>query len=153
MAIKQTDTSRAVVVGEPLESSPLPQSVGNALIVTNPLGDTERVLVPAKQPSIGQPDWHYPSTFWSGLYRVQHEGEQAATQLFAANVDHAESDLARYDAAQLPSQLAIGLPKPDGEATTAARSATSFSRQALAVLLGLVFLETFLACHFGISRQ
>ncbi|REJ68595.1 MAG: VWA domain-containing protein [Planctomycetota bacterium] len=55
-------------------------------------------------PDVGSAKWSFDETDQSGIYRVDH-GDGAGQQLFAANVNTEESDLARIAVEDLPAGL------------------------------------------------
>jgi hypothetical protein len=154
LAIRQADTARTILVGETLESFVPHDAASTTVLVTNPLGDSERVRIRSSRDE-GLPGWQMATTWWSGIYRAQRDDSGSLAELFAVNVDNAESQLDRVDATQLPTQLHTGLPVPDEAAAMPAdpQQAASVSRYLLAALLVLVLLETFFAWQFGTSRQ
>jgi hypothetical protein len=97
--------------------------------------------------------WSLADTSQSGLYALESSSAGAPVELFAVNVDPAESNLARVDPSELPPGLAMNkaasVDEPD-EPVAAGRGA--LSKLLLYAALGLLFTETCLAWRFGNRR-
>lgn len=135
------------VVGQPIG---VPVEVGSATLleVQRPGGGPETVRV---EDSGEGPSWRYDATDWSGIYRVRPAGTTENGLAFAVNLDTTESDLARVDAADLPSQVAVRSTWTSmqqynlGELMGRER----MHRWLLTAALGLMLLETLLARRFS----
>lgn len=106
-------------------------------------------------------DWVFSDTFVSGMYALEAAGTLAGETLFAVNVDTAESDLTPLAPDELRETLWPGIPFTHHTSwqNLDERPSTEVTRQSklhvwlLYAVLGLLFLETFLAWQFGHHRR
>lgn len=101
--------------------------------------------------------WTFADTFTSGPYRVELGAAASASNneesLYAVNVDTRESNLARIDASELPSQFTTAAPSTteDSASANVARH-SAIHRMLLYSVMLLLFLEVFLAWRAGHAR-
>ncbi len=90
----------------------------------------------------------------SGIYKVEFGPSPQREELFAVNVDTAESNLARVDPQDLPPGFTMNrgaeLDEPD---TGVVGRRSGLHKMLLYGVLGLLFCETFLAWRFGNRRS
>jgi hypothetical protein len=147
--------ARNLRVGQPLGGSFRGSEAVRSPSVRTPDGRAEPVQL---RPDGAQTEWSYADTSESGIYAIRLGAPGSRLDLFAANVNTAESDLARIEPERLRGGVWSGVPflhrtswqneerKPGaGIADRGGRLARSL----LFGVLGLVFLETFLAWRFG----
>ncbi len=143
---------RNLLVGEALGGS-LWAAVGE-LLLGLPDGRQEKLRL------AGQGDssvWSYADTSTSGLYRAQFGTPVLRSDLFAVNVDPAESDLARLPPDALEKEIWPGIPfvqqtrgEARGEPSSGHISPRNLLPQGLLYLaLALLLLESLLARRFG----
>lgn len=134
-------------VGTPLASRGVPAPGAMNLKVKRPDGRTALISI---QSTPAGAEWTYSDTSVSGIYSLEGLPE-GQTQLFAVNVDTAESNLEKADAQQLPPELVV---RSTWQDTTAAKTAdvltqSSWNQSLLWGVLALLFAESFMAWHFG----
>ena len=143
---------RNLRVGEALGGS-LSLATGE-LLLDLPDGRREKLRL------AGQGDssvWSYADTSLSGLYRAQFGTPVSRSDLFAVNVDPAESDLARLPPDALDKEIWPGIPfvhqtrwENPGQQPSGHISRRNLLPQGLLYLaLGLLLLESLLARRFG----
>jgi hypothetical protein len=94
--------------------------------------------------------WQYADTWTSGLYTLDAGSPANRQQIYAVNVDTAESNLARVDPQELPAGFTMNrnndLDEPESGVTG---HRGGLHKMLLYCVLGLLFCETFLAWRFG----
>ena len=94
--------------------------------------------------------WAFGDTNYSGVYTASLGPPVARDKTFCVNVDTTESDLARIDPAELPKQFTTNRQANlDQQAAANVSRHSGLHRGLLYCVLGLLFLETFLAWRFG----
>ena len=145
---------RNVRVGQPIGSL-VPVSAADAsLILQRPTGERRVVRLESQD---GGYAWHYTETDTSGLYVAEAGPPVSRRELYAVNVDTAESDLTKVTAEQLRDDIWPGAAfahqttwQDFNEApTTDVSRRESLHRWLLYGALGLLLLETLLAWRFG----
>lgn len=102
--------------------------------------------------------WSFSDTSLSGPYRVERSAPAGASEtegasVYAVNVDTRESNLARIDAAELPTPFATAVQSTSDEATSASVSRhNAIHRMLLYGVMCLLFVEVFLAWRAGHAR-
>jgi Aerotolerance regulator N-terminal/von Willebrand factor type A domain len=118
-----------------------------SLQMFRPDGQTDSVSL---QPTPAGLAWSYHAADVSGIYSLRGP-PSSQSQSFAMNVDTSESDLAKAEPQQLPSEFSIGdaelHPTHDGESVYESRH--GWSGSLLWMCLALMFVESFLAWLFG----
>ncbi|MGA2031546.1 MAG: BatA domain-containing protein [Thermoguttaceae bacterium] len=143
-----------VQVGEPLAGSVSATAADSPLSIVRPDGQTRRLQVRAEGESGA---WTYGDTMLSGLYTVRSAGTAARGRTFAVNVNTAESDLTQLGFDELQSEVWPGIAVAyrttwdSADAAVAGPSAGPgrLHVQLLYLVLGLLFVETYLAWRFG----
>jgi hypothetical protein len=140
--------NRNVLVGEPLGSSVASADVGITLDVKPPDLPAERVRLTLDG---DRSAWSFAATDQSGVYQAEFGEPISRTELFCANVDPRESDLARISADELPTELSQKLEQVQAETSSSALAGPRWFlfRWLLCAVLALLLLETYLAWHFG----
>jgi hypothetical protein len=134
-------------VGDELTGSVAAGGLDQPVILAGPAGLSERLPVVAE--GLGA-RWTFGGTSKSGLYEAR-AGQ--TVQRFAVNINPRESDLARFDAELLPSQLVREpMAIEDDQPAAGARDSSSYFRLFLFAVLGLLILEPILAWQFGRGR-
>jgi hypothetical protein len=148
MAAGQRFENRNVLVGQPLGASVASTDVGITLDVKPPDRPAERVRLTLDG---DRSVWSFTGVDQSGVYQAEFGEPISRTELFAANIDPRESDLARISADELPAELSRKLEQVQSEASSASLAGPRryLFRWLLCGVLGLLLLETFLAWHFG----
>jgi hypothetical protein len=142
---------RTVDVGQPFSAVLRTSAADVPLEVRDPAGQRRRVRM-----SVDGEDshWIHNDTYRSGVYRAVYGPPVDRSQVFAVNVNTAESDLSRVDPQMLPPELLVQT-QIAGNAQTAAMLSRGnegrMFRFALMGLLALLFGETYLAWRFGSS--
>jgi Aerotolerance regulator N-terminal/von Willebrand factor type A domain len=135
-----------VLVGQPLVGSLSAAAAGSPLEIVEPDGHQDDLQVAL---DAGGGRWSFADTWQAGTYLVRMGTSPAREELFVANVDTAESDLAGVEPSDLPSQFA----PPRGAAIDAASTPTTrhshLNKNCLYLALGLLLSETLLAWRFG----
>ena len=144
-----------VTVGEPLEAAISLSEVAAPLMIESPDGRRHTVQVGAAgEHSVVT----YADTAQSGIYAARFGPPVDRSQLFAANVDTAESDLTPIDPEELRSEVWPGIPFvhqttwQDLGASAPGNPIPGRSRlhvDLLYVVLGLLLLETYLGWKLG----
>jgi hypothetical protein len=131
------------VLGDSLEAL----STRATVSVTNPAGTREDVRMALDAQASR---WAYSETQQSGVYRVDLGAPISREEAFAVNVDTSESDLTKLAADELPKEFTthkrVNLDEADSP-SIGRRS--GLHKSLLYCVLGLLFLETFLAWRFG----
>ena len=152
-AVGGRQEQKNLLVGQPLGQT-LPAAMGDvSLTVRTPAGASETV-----RPQI-QGDyaaWSFSGTSLSGVYAAQFSRPPTRRDLFAVNVDPAESDLTKLSAEELRSQWP-GVPlvhqttwkEADEPPMVRSQGTGELAKSLLFGVLGLLFAETFLARRFG----
>ena len=123
-------------------------------------GDARVVVATPQSPTDGSPiagradtgRWSFGNTDTSGIYTAKIEDSDASAKKFAVNVTTEESDLEKVHPEDLPPKMIIRTSGQDIEAPpSAALPPPSFSLHQLLLcgVLGLLFVETFLAWWIG----
>nr|NIL96930.1 hypothetical protein [Planctomycetales bacterium]NIM08601.1 hypothetical protein [Planctomycetales bacterium]NIN08069.1 hypothetical protein [Planctomycetales bacterium]NIN77203.1 hypothetical protein [Planctomycetales bacterium]NIO34385.1 hypothetical protein [Planctomycetales bacterium] len=91
---------------------------------------------------------------FSGIYTVRSAQSDTPAGKFAVNVRTSESDLERARPEELPTQLQLSgssssIPAPLARNAGLASSGLTLHQWLLGIVLGLLFLETFLAWWIG----
>jgi hypothetical protein len=133
-------------VGAPIVGRSSTSTGKDTLRIQRPDGTTAEISI---QSSSNGDEWSYSDTNVNGSYKVV--GAAKDDELFAVNVDTAESDLAKIDAAELPSEItvertwqrsnSIGVADRFGRAT--------WNGTLLLVAIAALFVESILAWRFG----
>jgi hypothetical protein len=79
---------KTIIVGETYTKKMGWEALGKAIVVTNPLGEREKVIA---KPAPGGALITYSSARWAGLYQIKAEGMD--DDYFAVNLDASESDI------------------------------------------------------------
>lgn len=142
-AIRGNEKQRNVLVGDTL-SAALPGAASSVDIIS-PSGDTQRAEVNVGDASAG---WSFNGATRAGFYRATGSQRPQNEQLFAVNLNIAESDLRRYDRELLPETIQRELVANDGSQAIATQPAKLFRYFLIAVLV-LLLVESFLARRMG----
>ncbi len=153
-AIRERLQQRNVEVGRPLGASVSPEAAEAPLTMQRPDGRREEVRLSA-QP--GASTWSYSDTGISGVYTAQFGPPVSRSELFAANVDPAESDLTRITQEQLRNEVWPDVPfvlqtsweNLDDPPVGRMERANRLAKGLLYAVLALLFGETLLAWRFG----
>ncbi len=145
---------RNVLVGATLEASVPWRSGDTSATVRGPQGRSREVRLHAEA-EYGE--LRYDDTGLSGVYTAQFGPAAAYTRFFAVNVDTAESDLTQLSEQQLRTDVWPGIElhhqttwsNVDEEPLAAITRPGRLHVYLLYVVLGLLFVETFLAWRFG----
>ena len=145
---------RNVEVGEPLEASVAAAAVDAPVSVERPDGQTRSIPLHTEGDYSG---WSYTETFRSGMYTARLGPPVSRSQSFAVNVNTTESNLNPIGVDELQSEVLQGIPFAYQTTWQAldARAAGPTIRpgrlhvELLYVVLGLLFVDTFLAWRFG----
>lgn len=139
---------RNVLIGDDLTGIISSAAVGSQVTLTRPDATSQKLsLVPDGPDS----RWNFSGADASGVFSIQLPS--GATQQFAVNLNTRESDLARFDADLLPSQVSRKLhAEGDSPPSLATGPGRSFFRLLLTAMLALVILEPCLAWYFGRGR-
>jgi hypothetical protein len=141
---------RNVAVGEAIQASVHAVSGELTLEIVRPDQQSERVRMNVEGAGSR---WFYAATELSGAYEARYAPPLPERQVFAVNVDTRESDLARFDPAELPDVFdREDQPREDG---TPLLASSGPRRELFRLLLYGVFVllivESFLAWRFGYS--
>jgi hypothetical protein len=140
---------RNALVGDTLRGTVPPGLADLSVTVADPAGGTQRVRAEVNG---SDSHWTFTDTYHSGVYSVSVEGAVGEVQRYAVNLDTRESQLERLPAELLPGQIQPGIAdRPEQVAVRTGRNANASFRYVLAVVLGLLLGETFLAWFFGRS--
>jgi hypothetical protein len=98
--------------------------------------------------------WTFADTSLSGVYTLDASAARRPEELFAVNLDTAESNLTRIDPLDLPKSFLMNRQTDgdDSDAPTPSRRSGA-NRLLLYGVLGLLFVESFLAWRFGNRRS
>jgi hypothetical protein len=136
-----------VEVGQTLGESLVALPGRAAVTVTDPSGAREEVRMAL---DVQASRWAYADTHQSGVYRVEVGAPIDRREAFAVNVNTAESDLAKLAPEELPRQFATQRQTNlDDVDAPALRQRSGLHKNLLYLVLGLLFVETFLAWRFG----
>lgn len=99
--------------------------------------------------------WTFDETVHAGIYRLRIGSPGDDEHLFVANLDTRESDLARFEAAQLPSVMQRESLAGDETASSGSAPVTrrSLFRYVLGALLVLLLVESAVAWRLGRSAE
>jgi len=126
----------------------------NLIEVILPDDQTSRIEAVARDDRLF---WAFDGTDQIGIYRSESLAAGAQTQVeFAVNADTRESDLSRVAMENVPPALQPGDRGFDGATggqMAAVPSSMELFRYALVLVLGLLFLESFLAFRFGAAAR
>jgi hypothetical protein len=141
----QFQQSVGTTLGGALPSAPPAKLDPAALQIERPDGRMESVSL--SPPAIDR-QWSYGPTDVSGIHSLRGlpEGE---IQQFAVNVQTAESDLAKIDAQQLPSELSLQDTVEPNRDAVLSTSQAGWERSLLWCGFVLLLVESFLAWQFG----
>jgi hypothetical protein len=148
---------RNLRVGDPLGGS-LATAVDAPLTLQLPDGRSEQLRT---QMEGNYGIWSYPDTSQSGLYTAKLPPPTAQSEVYAVNVDPAESDLAHLTAKELRDDVWPGVSfvhqttweNLDEQPSTRASRRNGLPKGLLYGVLGLLLAETFLAWRFGHHTQ
>lgn len=147
LAVTGQMSEHNVEVGQTLGESLQAMPSRAELSVTSPSGAREEVRMTLDAQASR---WSYAETQQSGVYRVEVGAPIDRREAFAVNVNTAESDLTKIAPEELPRQFATqrrtNLDELDAPAI---RQRSGLHKSLLYVVLGLLFVETFLAWRFG----
>ena len=150
---------RSILTGEPLRGIVAAAEGRTSVEVRTPEGDRREVRLSGLG---NQRDWTFPATWQSGVYAVRMAAADEQEQLFAANVDTAQSDLTQVDLQRLGDEAWPGVPfeykttwqEPERPQPMALRGGPGRLHVVLlAAALLLLLAETFLAWRFGYQTQ
>jgi hypothetical protein len=137
---------RNVAVGAPLVGNLAMAAAGLPLRVTEPDGRQDDLQVSAEP---GGGGWSFADTWQSGVYQARIGSSPEREELYVANVDTSESDLARVEPGDLPKQFTTGGdPVAEAIAPPTGRQ-NHLNKDCLYGALGLLLTETLLAWRFG----
>ena len=146
---------RNTLVGKPLHEFVASAGDLNAVVVRTPDSQRREVRLSG---SGNQREWTFADTRKNGIYAVRPAASDGEEQLFAVNVDTAESDLAQLGLDRLRAEVWPGIPfqykttwqEPDHPESVALRAVPGrLHILLLGAALGLLLLDTFLAWRFG----
>jgi hypothetical protein len=158
--LRGKNRDRNTGVGEPIGAAAPLIATNTSIALHTPDGRQEQVRVSTgasddeqSSPGAGpeESQWSFGDTWWSGIYTAEAKGTGDASQLFAVNVDTAESDLTRVALDELPDGIT---PLGDGEdpdqPTAGALGVRGgLDRAFLYIAVGLLLIEMVLAFYFG----
>lgn len=152
-AVRGRVEQRSQMVGQPLSGSLSGQAAEAAVAVELPDGARQLATVAADGSAVR---WNYAKVDRSGIYRVEHGPPLAKVDLYAANLDTAESDLARVNLDELRDDVwpGIAFESFDGRVASEAPNSPIVRRDALHhwllyAALALLLFETALASWLG----
>lgn len=126
----------------------------NLIEVTLPDDQKNRIEAKARDARLY---WSFDDTSQVGIYHSQPLGGGGVEKVeFAINPDARESDLSRIALDTLPESLRPGdhgFDAPGGTQLAAVPTMTELFRYALILVMGLLFLESFLAYRFGAATR
>ncbi|QDU74188.1 hypothetical protein Pan97_11930 [Bremerella volcania] len=126
----------------------------NLIEVILPDAQTSRIEAVARDDRLF---WAFDGTDQIGIYRSKSLSDGANEQVeFAVNADTRESDLSRVAMENVPSSLQPGdrgFDPAGGGQMAAVPAAVELFRYALVLVMGLLFLESFLAFRFGAAAR
>jgi hypothetical protein len=140
---------RNVLVGETV-SAPFETTAGDAhMVISPPEGPTDGSRMTAQADASG---WSFTETEFSGIYSAQISDASRTARKFAVNVNTDESDLQRVRPEDLPATMLLsgsGTSVPLAKSAGLGSSGFTLHQWLLCAVLGLLFLETFLAWWIG----
>ncbi len=137
------------VVGQSLGERVPPSAVSDSLAILTPDGRREQLRVQVERDSAR---WTFADTSFSGVYRLESSGQTPASAT-AVNVDTTESNLAKLDHAELPSQFSTNRQTNlDADRTGNVARRGGLHKNLLYGLFVLLLAEVFLAWRFGHHR-
>jgi hypothetical protein len=150
VAVSGRAEQRTTIVGQPIGATlpgALPQ-LAVAITTPPPQPRTERVRAVVAG---DETRWSYDETIHAGLYHAAIGAAVQQSDIFAVNIDPAESDLARVDASELPAELHVAVDQLSGtDFVPAGRVPRSrLYATLLYAVLALLLCETALAWWFG----
>ncbi|HEX3727728.1 MAG TPA: hypothetical protein VHV08_15845, partial [Pirellulales bacterium] len=147
LAVRGQMSQHNALVGQPLGDALDAAATRATVSVTNPAGAREEVRMALESEDS---HWSYADTSTSGVYHVELGPPVARRELFAVNVDTAESDLSRLEPEDLPKEFTThrraSLEEMDAGSTS---HHGGLHKTLLYMALGLLLIETFLAWRFG----
>jgi hypothetical protein len=134
------------LVGTPIFGRSSPGTDRDAVRIQRPDGISAEI---STQSLSSSDEWSYFDTDVNGIYKVA--GTAKTDELFAVNVDTAESDLAKLDAAELPSEITVQKTWQSSNSTDVADrfGRTGWNGALLLVAISALFAESLLAWRFG----
>ncbi|NUQ61697.1 MAG: BatA domain-containing protein [Pirellulales bacterium] len=145
---------RNLEVGQPLGATVSTAAGDVPLVIEGPQGRSDPIRIQSQGDYSG---WSYADTSTSGPYAARFGPPVSRTDWFALNVDTAESDLAQFTPDELRGEVWPDVPfvhqttweSLEEQPVTTAGSSSRLPKTLLYAVLGLLFLETFLAWRFG----
>ena len=151
LAVRGQMTEHNLEVGQVLGDSLEALATRATVNVTDPSGSHEEVRMSLDAQASR---WTYADTTISGVYRVAIGAPVSRDEAFAINVDTAESDLTKLSPDELPKQFTTHQRASlDEMQSPSIGHRTGLHKSLLYCVLGLLFLETFLAWRFGHATQ
>jgi hypothetical protein len=140
-----------VVVGQALGESLRALAGKSSVSVKTPTGESNTVRV---TPEGDYSHWSFDDTSTSGVYAVTYPTSTISAESFAVNVDTTESNLDKLDKKELVDRVWAGVPLVDlqevsDELVQPTAGRNLLHQTFLMGVLGLLFLETYLAWMFG----
>ena len=152
-AVRGRIQQRNLRVGQPLGEVVRSAAVDLPVTIETPAGETQSARASAQG---NETRWAYDDVDQSGFYRAEIGPPIAKSELFALNVDTAESNLAKLDLDELKSDIWPGVPFEtfDGQSPVDAASTPTVRRDSLHqwilwAVLGLLLTEVGVACAVG----
>jgi hypothetical protein len=147
LAIRGQMAEHNVEVGQPLGDSLEALAARPTVVVTSPAGTHEEVRMTLDAQTSR---WSYADTQESGVYRVDLGAPLSREEEFAVNVDTSESDLTKLAPEDLPKEfMAHKRSNPDEIESPGIANRSGLHKNLLYGVLGLLFVEGFLAWWFG----
>jgi len=145
---------RNLDVGDPIAATAPPASADAPVTMQTPDGRTQHFQ---RRTQDGANLLQFADTAQSGVYAARFGPPVDRSLLFAVNVDTAESDLAQLSADELQAEVWPGVAflhqtawqNAGRPAIGASLAGAGLQVEMLYMVLGLLFLETFLAWRFG----
>jgi len=143
---------RNIRPGELFEGVLKLESAGQTVEVSTPQQRKIRVQSEARDDRLY---WVFGETRQPGIYKITTGNLSSSQVAFSVNADTAESDLSRIGLESLPESLKPGENQLDnpGSVRISASASIELFRYFLVVVLALLFLESFLAYHFGAAKR
>lgn len=153
-AVRGQQAERNVLVGQDLDGSTRSLAHLASVQIRNPLGETSSVR-PVLDGDYSS--WAYHDTTTSGAYTASYPIAGMPHELFAVNVDTAESDLTKVDSTELRERVWSGVDYRllddfqdfDREPGDTIVRRNTLHQFILAAVLALLLTELLLACYFG----
>jgi hypothetical protein len=152
-AVRGRIEERGLQVGQTLSGTLATRAAEPAVAVEPPSGDRQNVRIVSDD---GANRWTFDGVDRTGIYRVEYGPPLAKQELFAANVDTAESDLSRVSLGDLHNDVwpGIAFESFDAQAASEEPSSPIVRRDALHhwllyAALALLLIETALASWLG----